>query len=376
MYLYRHSIAIIFFLTAVLSAQETTITLPTDDNSSRFAIRNSSNEIIFSCGGDKKIGIGLLNPIHGFEILDGSFNSTGAGAGYRIDGNLVLTQSGTNAFLGISAGSNITSGGSKNVFIGHNAGLATSNGDQNVFVGYYAGRSTNGYQNTFIGSEAGYLNVSGTGNVFIGHQAGRNETGSNLLYIANTNTSSPLIYGNFSSGSIKINGRITARDIMPDGDLTYDIGGNISRWNNIYAGQVNYVSLNNISDIRYKENIRKSDYGLSEIIKLNPVNFDYKRETFNRKESSPEIEQLRKDHIGFIAQEMKEILPELVNINQSDKLEINMIELLPVIVNAIKEQQNLIQKQDKSIEWLKEKVQQLELVINKTEVSHISTKQK
>ncbi len=372
MYLYQYLTAIIIFFTSVLFAQETTINLPTDDNSSRFAVRNSSNEIIFSCGGDKKIGIGLLNPTHYLEILDGSFNSTGAGAGYRIDGNLVLTQSGTNAFLGISAGSNITSGGSKNVFIGHNAGLATSNGDQNVFVGYYAGRSTNGYQNTFIGSEAGYLNVSGTGNVFIGHQAGRNETGSNLLYIANTNTSSPLIYGNFSTSLLKINGETTARDIMPDGDLTYDLGGIIERWNNVYAGQVNYVSLNNISDIRYKENIRKSNYGLSEIIKLNPVNFDYKRETFNRMESSPEIEKLRKDHIGFIAQEMKEILPELVNINQSDKLEINMIELLPVIVNAIKEQQYLIQKQDKTIEWLKEKVQQLELDINKTEVSHIS----
>jgi len=45
--------------------------------------------------------------------------------------------------------------------------------------------------------------------VFLGYEAGYNETGSNTLYIENSSTSSPLIYGEFDTGDVTINGNLT-----------------------------------------------------------------------------------------------------------------------------------------------------------------------
>jgi hypothetical protein len=80
-----------------------------------------------------------------------------------------------------------------------------------------------------------------------------------------------------------------------------------------------------ISDKKLKENIKPLVYGINEIMQLNPTSYNFI--------STPD-----KSNIGFIAQEVKEVLPDLVDI--SDGLHfINMSEFIPVIVNAMKEQQ-------------------------------------
>ena len=95
---------------------------------------------------------------------------------------------------------------SYNTFIGHQSGLNNTTASYNTFIGMYAGRSSKtGSNNTLLGSYAGYKLVSGTGNVFLGRQAGYNETGSNKLYIDNSSTTVPLIYGNFSSNQLGVN---------------------------------------------------------------------------------------------------------------------------------------------------------------------------
>jgi hypothetical protein len=68
----------------------------------------------------------------------------------------------------------------------------------NTLLGIGAIR-TRGIQNTFVGVNAGLVNT-GNGSVFLGFNAGLLETGSNKLYIANTNTTTPLIGGDFTSG--------------------------------------------------------------------------------------------------------------------------------------------------------------------------------
>jgi len=50
--------------------------------------------------------------------------------------------------------------------------------------------------------------VTGSNNIFIGYQSGFNESGSNKLYIDNSNTTTPLIYGDFSKDSLSINGKL------------------------------------------------------------------------------------------------------------------------------------------------------------------------
>ena len=107
-----------------------------------------------------------------------------------------------NMFIGGRAGRDNTSG-YNNIFIGERCGQPNTTGSNNLFMGTWTGGSNSiGSQNLFLGVSAGYSNVSGTGNVFLGYEAGHDETGSNKLYIANSSTNPPLIYGDFASGFI------------------------------------------------------------------------------------------------------------------------------------------------------------------------------
>ena len=56
-----------------------------------------------------------------------------------------------------------------------------------------------------MGYQAGYQNT-GNNNVFLGHWAGWGETGSDKLYISNSSTNTPLVYGDFSTGILAVNG--------------------------------------------------------------------------------------------------------------------------------------------------------------------------
>jgi hypothetical protein len=103
-----------------------------------------------------------------------------------------------------------TVGGYSNTAVGWASLFTNVSGNENTSVGngalYYALGSTN----TAIGTAAGQTNSTGSGNVFLGYNAGYNETGSNKLYIANTNTATPLILGDFSASTLRVNGRLQA----------------------------------------------------------------------------------------------------------------------------------------------------------------------
>lgn len=136
------------------------------------------------------------------------------------------TTGSSNSYLGDHAGASLT-GGSDNTFIGQNAGKMMATGQYNTIIGAEAGsQKTGGDNNVLLGYGAGQNNGSGTGNIFIGYQAGMNETGSNLLYIANSSTSSPLIYGNFGGNTLTVNGYINPNEIYLNGWLRNGSGSN------------------------------------------------------------------------------------------------------------------------------------------------------
>lgn len=186
----------------------------------------------------------------------GSMNTTGS---YNLavgqDAFASNTQGGSNVAIGASALFSNTDG-SGNLAIGESAMYENGSGSENVAIGAYTladnssggnnlalGNSalrnnTTGTENTAIGDRAGYNNVSGDGNVFIGSRAGYNETGSDKLYIDNSNTSSPLIYGEFDSDLVRINGELDVEGnihtsgnyISNDGDdegIYVDSNGNV-----------------------------------------------------------------------------------------------------------------------------------------------------
>lgn len=80
--------------------------------------------------------------------------------------------------------------------------------DGELRLGYKAAMQTSGTMNTAIGSQALWNNLTGSGNVALGYQAGYYEMGSNKLYIDNSSSATPLIYGDFANNHVMINGNV------------------------------------------------------------------------------------------------------------------------------------------------------------------------
>jgi hypothetical protein len=100
-------------------------------------------------------------------------------------------------------------------------------------------------------------------------------------------------------------------------------------------------TLFNTSDRRLKTNISSLKYGLNEVLKLNPVNFNWK----NRPEES-------KKTLGLIAQEVQPIISEIVTVgdDKNQTLSVSYTELIPILIKAIQEQQAIIESLKKRIE--------------------------
>ena len=91
------------------------------------------------------------------------------------------------------------------------------------------------------------------------------------------------------------------------------------------------------SDERLKTNIVDTEYGLDHILKLESKEFDWKEKLNGRHD------------IGFIAQQVQEVVPELVKevdgLNGEDPhLTVDYAKVVPILVNAIKELKSEIEE--------------------------------
>ena len=193
----------------------------------------------------------------GYEAGDvnlGNFNSFfGAQAGYRNTTGI------SNSIFGNQAGfANLT--GKYNSFFGAATGQQNSTGSYNSYFGMFAGRG-NGSFNVAIGFGAGGTNHSnesshnvsigyrsggrGSNNVFIGANAGSGSTVDNKLYIDNSDTSTPLILGDFSSNQLGVNSSLRSGYTLSVGGAIYgsstiSVRGNISTDGNLKIGSNTY----------------------------------------------------------------------------------------------------------------------------------------
>jgi hypothetical protein len=102
------------------------------------------------------------------------------------------------------------------------------------------------------------------------------------------------------------------------------------------------------SDIAYKKDVRTmTKYGLAQVMELRPVTFVHK------------ADKLGKTQLGFIAQEVKPVIPEIVD-GEEGRLGLAYDRLTPVLVKAIQEQQAQIKAQQRQIEQLQTKLNKLE----------------
>ncbi len=149
--------------------------------------------------------------------------------------------------IGNNALNSLTSG-NFNVAIGHNAGQNVTSEGYNVFVGYNAGKNAPGHRN-----------------VFIGYQAGRDETGSEKLYIDNSSTPNPLIYGDFLTNELTINGSLAIKDGTQGAGKIFmsDTNGN-GHWSSTLPAQNKILTIGAINasviNGNVSDNLMKSPY--------------------------------------------------------------------------------------------------------------------
>ncbi|MFD2891681.1 tail fiber domain-containing protein [Flavobacterium chuncheonense] len=164
--------------------------------------------------------------------------------------------------------------------------------------------------------------------------------------------------------------------IIPISGSTPNLGSSTNRWNTTYVGSGGFIST---SDARLKTNITTLNIGLKEILHLNPVSFHWKNEKFRNHEVPQNQKELK---LGFIAQEIQTVLPEIVKTREWKEYEetpgalvqeempvigVNYNEMIPVLVKAIQEQNN-------QINTLKEKINHLKSRINLLKKQSMETK--
>lgn len=134
--------------------------------------------------------------------------------------------------------------GSYNTAYGTSAMWSNTEGNYNIGIGYGANYfNQTGSNNTIIGSGAGKGTTEHdkSGNIFIGYEAGYYETGDNKLYIENSNSSTPLIGGDFSANEVYLNGTVGIGNTTPSYKL--DVGGSIGLTGSININNTQIVKL-------------------------------------------------------------------------------------------------------------------------------------
>lgn len=116
--------------------------------------------------------------------------------------------------------------------------------------------------------------------------------------------------------------------------------------NVLAAGSVTATSHLTNSDRRLKTNITPLEKSIDKVMKLNGVTFNWDRSVAKNANASTTLQY------GFIAQELEKVIPELVSDGPDGYKTVNYIGVIPVLTQAMQEQQ-------KEIEQLKEENQKL-----------------
>lgn len=283
-------------------------------------------------------------------------------------GASVAMGSGTQA-----SGDRATAIGWNNIASGANStalgGKTNANGDYSVAMGYEAGAT--GYVATSIGEKT---NASGNYSVAMG----RETTASGSYTVAmgrftQAHSAFETVFGRYNANYTPVStteweaddqlfavgmgnsnsDRKNALTILKNGRI-----GLQSVTNPTFAFELPNSTLNETgkaranewatySDKRVKSDIKTLSYGLNEVLALKPVAYFHHVSTSDGKTLTVQDEGVQ--GIGLIAQEVYELIPEVVNKpvdENADLWSMSYEKLIPVLINAIQEQQEIIKKQD------------------------------
>ncbi|WP_299364955.1 tail fiber domain-containing protein [Winogradskyella sp.] len=326
-------------------------------------------------------------------------------------GSLLDLQIGNgNTSLGEQAAENLVNG-SFNVVIGHTAG-ENMNGSSNIFIGHAAGLSMTGSNKlvidnadngtaSFIYGEMDNEILRANAQVEVTRNSGAtishielSETQANdgarirmtnsiettnewLLFgrADNTTSESRFNINHTTTGNIihiRGDGRVGINDSNP----TYALELPNSATASVGQGRAN--AWVNYSDGRVKKNQQTIPYGLETILKMTPKSYMHHSSSFDN--GLLQLDQNSKTRtIGFIAQELAEVLPEATFVPKNENKElwsVNYDKIIPVTVKAIQELNSKIETLEAENAALKEqlnKMAQLEARLLAIEKNMIGT---
>ena len=200
-----------------------------------------------------------------------------------------------------------------------------------TYLGYQAGSVvTSGIHNTFIGREAGDLTTTGDRNIMIGVNANAASSGEYRCIVMST------------------------QENTGKGSATFFISAGTGSGNGFQGN--NSSSWATTSDKRIKKNIVDNNDGLDKIKQIKVKNFEYRTKDeitdwTGRDVDSVTIEK-EGTQLGVIAQEIQEILPDVVEERENGCLSVDSDNITWYLVNAVKQQQTIIDDLKSRIEIL------------------------
>jgi len=229
--------------------------------------------------------------------------------GARLNENDFTATNGTSVVL--------QSGANLNDLIDIVAYTAVSLGTQGIqgISGSFAGQGIQGIQGVQgIQGIQGTQGVQGISGSFAGQgiQGIQGVQGTNQISVSDNPSTNSEYYITFASAV----------------GLTSSVGVTTTKLTfNPSAGRITAVDFNSTSDQRLKENIQSLSNSIEILNKINPVEFSWK----DTKEKS----------YGVVAQELENILPELVKDREEYK-SVSYIPLIALLIDSIKEHQKQI----------------------------------
>ena len=310
---------------------------------------NGSNSLRYNTTGQENVANGYAslytNTTGNYNTANGAnslyLNSTGAentASGYH---SLFNNSAGSyNTAFGVYA-SNLNTAGNYNTANGYHS-LENNTVSKNTANGAYAlNQNTTGTNNTAVGFKSLYDNATGIENTAVGVYAGANSAGTN--------------YSNTTA--LGYNAKVTGANQIRLGDNNVTSIGGIVGWTNL-------------SDGRFKKDIKENVVGLNFIMKLKPVTYHLNMTALNNYFKTPVALQNKATQqakgkqlqTGFVAQEV-EAAAKASNFdfngvdapkNAKDYYGLRYAEFVVPLVKATQQQQQMIVV-------LKQKVKQLEM---------------
>jgi len=343
------------------------------DINTRFATTGSTNTLWID-GGTDRVGIGIVSPQRKLHVSTGNTDiaarfenttSNGSVAEFISSGDSrTLTiqtdhiYSNGNLFFGLGnytntyrAGTHIFQEDTGNTEVmritGNNVGIGVSPSYKLDVAGQ--ARTTNGML-VDNGTTAGFFTTDSDNVNF-----GASTSGKGLkLFTANTEKMRI-----DSSGNVGINATNPVEKLCVRSTATYATsieydastrlrigvaGSGVATFttdNNAACAFTKDVVAYATSDKRLKDNIKPLDNALDKINKINGVEFDWND---TRDEDGKPLHSYKGHDVGVIAQEIEEVLPEVVTTRDNGYKAVKYEKIVPLLIEAIKEQQKQIEE--------------------------------